>query len=789
MMIIFVIAFLCSVLASACFLKEILQKKEKYPQLEKILRIVSRCITGILFITAFLDIFTIMDFGAFHSAFLFMAVLVLFEWVLCAWHKKHPSSVIKFSAKTIFIVLILELTLFQVPTYQLCFGDYSKSELQISDALLEGNGTRNENGTIFISGDTEMVLTFEGIQQEVGTINTDVTFSENAKEALLKIDITDETQSEEYRYDIIQKKIANKREKSEITACEFSGEVKNLRVKLTPINGASLTLNSITVNETIPIDISIVRVLFLLIVPIFIYAVMTAPIMQNEFRENLKFCRGAAIVITVGFCLIVFFSMGYKLGDQGWSHEFKLTQGNQMTQELVDAFENKQVHLLTEPSDELNALENPYDRNARESSNASVLWDHVYYNNHYYSYYGIAPVVLLFLPYHLITGYYFSDTVAICLFSLIGIIGLSMVFFAFLKKWFPKTPTGIVLTCLILLQTISGIWFSVGRPSFYESAISAGFACLTWGAFFLIRSNIIGSGKISFWRTAIASFLLALSVLCRPTLAVYCICAAVFLLMAIPRFRKGHELAQGHSFAKNGIRYLICAFLPMICLACVQMWYNYARFGSPLDFGIQYSLTINDFTKSQYHTKFVWMALYNYLFNVPIFSAKYPFIYTEFQNMDAGGFFYADYLATSNTSGLFFLALPVFAYFFAGKAWKQLPNRTVKVQSLAYIGLPCVLMPIIIIASVWESGYAVRYMLDFSWEATLGAFAIIFFLYQKTDSDLIKKIIKGFLCFAMVWALIVSGLQSINQIFRYAEYHYDYPEIAYSIEQMIAFWK
>lgn len=34
----------------------------------------------------------------------------------------------------------------------------------------------------------------------------------------------------------------------------------------------------------------------------------------------------------------------------------------------------------------------------------------------------------------------------------------------------------------------------------------------------------------------------------------------------------------------------------------------------------------------------------------------------------------------------------------------------------------CVLMPIIIIASVWESGYAVRYMLDFSREAALGTF-------------------------------------------------------------------
>ena len=201
--------------------------------------------------------------------------------------------------------------------------------------------------------------------------------------------------------------------------------------------------------------------------------------------------------------------------------------------------------------------------------------------------------------------------------------------------------------------------------------------------------------------------------------------------MAAFRFRKGHELAQGQTFAKNGVRYLVCTFLPMLCLAGVQMWYNYARFGSPFDFGIQYSpLTINDFTKSQYHTGFVWEALYNYLFNIPVFSAKYPFIHAEFQDMNVNGFFHNDFLSTANTSGLFILALPVFAYLLAGKAWKQLPNRTARAQSLAYIGLPCVLMPIII-ASVWEIGYAV--------------------------------------------------LQCVNQMFRYTEFHYEYPEIAYSI--------
>ncbi len=283
--------------------------------------------------------------------------------------------------------------------------------------------------------------------------------------------------------------------------------------------------------------------------------------------------------------------------------------------------------------------------------------------------------------------------------------------------------------------------------------------------------------------------LLALGVLCRPTLAVYCICAVLFLIMAAFRYRSGGELCTGGTFGKKGLGYLACAFVPMLCLGAVQMWYNTARFGSPLDFGIQYSLTINDFTRSEFHFQFVWMALYNYLFNAPIFTAEYPFIHTDFQDMQASGFFYIDVPATANTSGLLFLALPVFGYLLAGKAWKGLQTPAARLQSLVYIGLPCVVMPLVIIASVWESGYAVRYMLDFSWEVVLGALAILFFLYHKTEQQVVRRILKGLLCFSMVWALVVSGVQSANQMFRYASEHYDYPEVMYSIEQMIAFWR
>ncbi len=84
-----------------------------------------------------------------------------------------------------------------------------------------------------------------------------------------------------------------------------------------------------------------------------------------------------------------------------------------MTQELVDAFEAGQVSLLREAEQPLLELENPYDWSQRLESGVDYAWDHLLYEGKYYSYYGIAPVVTLFLPYHLITDHYFPSVWAV----------------------------------------------------------------------------------------------------------------------------------------------------------------------------------------------------------------------------------------------------------------------------------------------------------------------------------------------------------------------------------------
>lgn len=783
--VIFLLTLILSVFSSILFFREIKSQSEDNKKYKlSLMQIISRCIAAAVLVLSVLDIFKIADFKAAHGAFTFMGIVNAVQWIICEINKRHPFKSFRFASKILIVTSILEMTIFNMPFYYLWGGNYTEKELDISQGVIEAGGEFH-NGSIVASSNSELVLTFKDLNIPIRTLKTEVSIPEKTMEAALILDVKDDTNNADYRYNIANSRVVKDRYNSQFISCEFSGNVRDLRVKLTPKNEGTVTLNKVIVNTDIPIAVSWVRFLFLNFVAVFIYTVMKEKFMQKSFAENKKLCMAASIIVTVCCCLIVFLVINYKI-DGNWAEQFKQEIGNQMTQELVDAFENGQVELLNQPNEQLQDFDNIYDLSERNSRGVWYLWDHVYYNNNYYSYYGIAPVVIMFLPYHLLTGFYFPNTAAVLIFSVIGIIGLTFLYRSFIKRWFSDVSAGIYILCLILLQTVSGVWFSVGRTDFYEIAMSAGFAFISWSAYFLFESGVIGKGRISLPKIAIASLLSAIAVLCRPTLVLYCICLAVFIIMA---FKKAEPDESKPLFCKKRIIYICTALLPMVCIGLVQMWYNYARFGSPFDFGIQYSLTINDFTTSQFHLEFVFVALFNYLFNFPIFTSEYPFIHTEFQNLRVNGFFYDDHWATSITSGLFFIALPVFAYFFSGKALKSIPDRKTKVKTLAYIGLPCVLIPIIIIASVWESGYAVRYMLDYSWEAILGALAIIFFIGRNAKNDLIKKFIKIFLCFSLVWALLVSGLQSINQAFRYAEYHYEYPEIAYSIEQIFAFWK
>lgn len=785
----FLLMLAVSVAVTAVFLHELgndLKNSEKPSKRLSAVRGASRGAALLLVLTAAAEALGLFSAAPYTGACLLLGGTAGASMLLCLYNKKHKYRIVLTAVKAVLAAAVLEVTLFNIPTYRLWSGSYGEMSFSAEECAKSESVECNGND-ISLYGCNNAVFQFDGIDEEVADVYFDIAHAKNTKGTMVTIDSMDETNTAVYRDAVASRLIAAGKPHSRYVQLHLSGKVSSLRIRIAPLDNGKIEIKGITFNRQIPMDISWARLFLIVFCVCLVRLMLHSRAMQQSFSDSKRLCHIASVIITDAACVAAVLITFVKLDNYSIIDIMQRPAGNQVTQELVDAFEHGSTRILDEPADEFNSFSAPYDGDARDKAKLSYKWDHVYYNGHYYSYYGIAPVVLVFMPYHLLTGYYFPASMAVLLFALTGIIGLTKLYMMFIRKLFPKIPSGIVICGLMIIQTVSGICFSIGRPQFYEIALAAGFATLTWAVYFMLSANIIGKGKPSLPRTAVSSLLFATAVLCRPTLVLYCITAAVFMLMAVPKVKPA---ASGDK-KKNGgntAGYLLCAILPMVCIGLVQMWYNFDRFGNPFEFGIQYSLTINDFTRTQFHTRLSWIPVYNYFFNPPVFSASYPFISSAYQSMDAGGFFYYDFPSTANTSGLFYLALPMFAYLLSFRALKQINGRKNKLKTAFIIGVPCLLIPFGIVASVWESGYAVRYMADFAWQSLLGAFAVIFFLYGKTKDETMKKLVRGFMCFSVIWALVVGGVQAFNQAFRYDIYDRSFPEMAYEVQRLFAFW-
>ncbi|MBQ1261476.1 MAG: hypothetical protein IIY01_00955, partial [Clostridia bacterium] len=282
-------------------------------------------------------------------------------------------------------------------------------------------------------------------------------------------------------------------------------------------------------------------------------------------------------------------------------------------------------------------------------------------------------------------------------------------------------------------------------------AQTSGFLFTCLGLWLLLRSGVIGEGRVRLGTLCGATLALGTAVLCRPTLALYCIASLPFLAYGFLKYTEGR--ATGRAHVRVAIPYLCAALLPYVILGGGQMLYNYARFGSFLDFGIQYSLTINDFTRAQYHTDFVAIGFYNFLLAFPQIKPDFPYVFSNYSALSTNGYYF---LATNNAGGLLWRAPTTFGYFGVIGAWRAMDKRERRMALLLLLPV-CVIAPAVILFSIWESGYAVRYCTDFAWQAVLGGMAILYLLYARRAEKQTKQILQVAFLVAAVLSLAVNA--------------------------------
>lgn len=654
----------------------------------------------------------------------------------------------KFCSISLLVISLLEVFVFNCNAFALLGRDYPVTTVPLDNAVYLSGLEKSESGT-YTGTASEVAFGFENVNIPIGTVCVNAEF-EGYKYHFQEFEIgfTDSAFSG-LREGMVTTETVKDHPEVSTSVCRFTGNAGNLLFTAKLNAGETIKISSVTFNQPIAFSFNYLRVIGILLFVSAIWALFNTVTFNGKYSKDDRRQKIVIAAVTAAFMLFgLTLTAAYaNQNGQNLFTSFVQTSGDQLTQELVDAFKNGSVSLLEEPSAELLALENPYDANLRVESGVSYLWDHVLYNGKYYSYYGIAPVLLLFLPYHLLTGLYFSSTWAGLIFSLAGMFFLSKTYMAIMERWFKGLKFSVVISGLIMLLASSGIFCCLSLPMFYEVAQSSGFFFTAAGAYFLISSNIISDGKISLARIALATSALGLSVMSRPTEAIYALVSLIFLWFGFKKFKQENAPIW---------KYLLAALLPYIITGSVQMAYNAMRFGSPFEFGIQYSLTITDFTKSQYYNRLAAIGFFNYLFAFPIIKPEFPFFISQFDLMGANGYYF---VIGEISIGLFFRALPMFSYFSSYKAHKLVKDTSKSIMLAA----ACLIAPLIVIFSVWESGYSFRYSSDFAWQMLMGALIILFVLIKYCDNEYKRESY----CKFTIWSMVLSFIVNLALISMY----------------------
>ena len=310
---------------------------------------------------------------------------------------------------------------------------------------------------------------------------------------------------------------------------------------------------------------------------------------------------------------------------------------------LAEAFSHGQVSLLQRPSAELLALPDPYD----PAMNAGLkIHDALLFKDRYYIYSGPVPAVLLMIVRGIFRVGDGNTFLMLCFLTLCA----WMTFLIVHRIWRRLFPTASWLSALLCFVTVTWslpVMWQAGRPGFYEASITGGQAFLLTGIYFLFLAldkscgtkstdqrtgGTVSGRKLEYYCRMFMERLREQNLLlgvagCSFGLAVgtrWNLAIAVVLISGLPLLIFINHFIK----YRSGLKPMLAFFAPLVLCAVMYGYYNFARFGSPLDFGLKYQLPA---VKAPEIEPFLFQNLLNNLILYGVvppadWSLEYPYI-------------------------------------------------------------------------------------------------------------------------------------------------------------------
>jgi hypothetical protein len=286
---------------------------------------------------------------------------------------------------------------------------------------------------------------------------------------------------------------------------------------------------------------------------------------------------------------------------------------------VMRALRSGHTYLELTPSPRLVSAENPYDPAKRPPD--VVLPDVSYYKGRFYIYFGVAPVVTLFLPWRLVTGHELPAPYAALILVNGGFLALAGLWWALRRRYFPSSGATALALGFLVIGLGSFTHSVLRRTSIWEPPVAAGYFFASLALLFLYLG---AHGRRLRWYPW-ASLAVGLAVGSRPT---YVVGMAALVTPLILELRSLRAAGRPGSLTDRGLWGLAAALLAPFGTVCAALLaYNYARFGNPLEFGMHYQLTgTYEAAVKHFSAAYVGFNAFVYYLAPAQWSRYFPFI-------------------------------------------------------------------------------------------------------------------------------------------------------------------
>lgn len=536
----------------------------------------------------------------------------------------------------------------------------------------------------------------------------------------------------------------------------------------------------VTLNETRPFCIHVFRAVFIAVIVALVLLfrpgskVYKMPLCGEE-RNNIYILLALSAFIGLWMCIVYAFNYDttafYRAGHVEAIYTYQ-----------AESILNGHVWLDFTPPKYLSEMANPYDYNARlamaRQTGEAFKLDFAFFNGKYYSYYGIVPTLIFYVPFVALTGLHLNNSVPVLLMGVVFILFSFLLIYKLLKRYYPNIPLGIYFLLVLVFTFGTGAFYCAQTPHVYSVAFISAIMFTVIALYFWITAadKHFADSKmpLSKVRLLIGAIAMGLAIGSRPVFGLYA-------FLAFPLFYS--EIRERLFFSKKGIANTLCVISPLLVIGCALLYFNKLRFGSFFDFGNTYNLSEMDLQNRHLGIRRLWLGIFEYLFQPLKIGGKFPYVESVY-NYKSHSTDYMGYMFFDPIYGGYFALCPIcLCVVFIRKCRKALSEM--KMYRTCVVSL--IFAALLLFIDIEMTGITLRYQMDFGQFVVLTAVLILTVLIRKAENSSYKNAFK-FVLIALIALTAVTVLS--NMIIMLADTKQwtlasSNPKLYYSIKYLI----